>query len=966
MGTADRVLRRIKRLVGRIEPISLKTNAHSLLSLMPQTFLIQDFSTASSTPPQGWTVDVIEGDPAVDLWRFDNPGDRTFPNFLSDPVAIFDSDNISNNDQKENVALVSPVFDASGSTQVYLKFDQEYLGLTDPDYGSVGFIEVYDGTQWQTVTTQVNDAIAPTTIDISQYAGGVANAQVRFRWTGNWSYRWSVDNVQVVDALTPGVRLIGNPRTSEDNVPDTRNFKFVLEKPPTADVTLNFEVDGSQLQPIPAITFTPENWNVPQTTTVNAIADEITEGDEQTSTIKISVASSDSDYSGLVVKDAIASITDHAIPGFLSYRTVEKTLADVAALATNNPTLASWVDIGDSYDKITPGGAEGYDLNVLELTNKQINPVGGKPVIYIEAGIHAREYAVNEVATRFAESLVAGYGLDADTTWLLDYFEIDINPVVNPDGRKFAEQGYLWRKNTNPNPPAGSDAAEFPNYGVDLNRNHDFEWGEIEGGSSGDPTSELYRGAYPASEPETQAVENYVKTKFSDQRGPDRTDAVPDDTSGILLDLHTFGNTVLYPWGSTSDAAPNKTALRNLGLKFGYYTDTNGTPYDVYQAIGLYATDGTTDDWAYGTLGVAAYTWELGTDFLQDSDYFEKSIAPQVIPALLYAAKSAYLPYKTASAPESINVAVDVPQVVTGAIATVTLTATADDTRYADSNADATLEEGKDLPTSSPIKGARYSIDSPSWIATQLYDLAAADGSFDSSVETLTAKIDTTDLTPGRHTIFVESQDANGDYGVPSAVFLDVLTAPKNSVIIRGTHEQDVLTASDGKSNVIYGFGGDDSLIGQFSADLLFAGNGNDVASGGCGNDSIYGGTGDDCLVGNNGDDHLYGEAGDDRLDGSEGDDLLWGGKGHDTLKGAEGKDTFVLAYREGTDTIEDFEVGKDLIGLAGTLKFGQLSITDGLHAALVSFGKERLAELPGIKASQLLAASFVTVSPIA
>jgi carboxypeptidase T len=35
--------------------------------------------------------------------------------------------------------------------------------------------------------------------------------------------------------------------------------------------------------------------------------------------------------------------------------------------------------------------------------------------------------------------------------------------------------------------------------------------------------------------------------------------------------------------------------------------------------------------------------------------------------------------------------------------------------------------------------------------------------------------IDTHNLTSGRHTIFIESQDAAGNYGVPSAVFIDIV-----------------------------------------------------------------------------------------------------------------------------------------------------------------------------------------------
>ena len=374
------------------------------------TLVDEDFSDASgSTPPPDWITEVLTGDPAVDQWQFDNPKPRPLPAFFTTPSAIFDSDFLSDNNQKEDVALETPVFDASGESQVFLQFDQKYVGLVDPDYGSEAFVEVFNGTEWKVVADQVDDLTTTTRLDISKEAAGVANAQVRFRYTGNWSQYWAIDNVKVVNVLTPGVTVLGNPQVSEDNVPDTRNFQLVLDSKPTSDVTINFTVDGNQLKSIASLTFTPDNWNVTQTARVDAIADGIAEGDEQTSAIQISASSDDSDYSSLTVKDATASITDHAIPGFLSYRTVEKTYSDLETLTTANPTIASWLDIGDSYDKLTPGGADGYDLHVLELTNKNTQPAGGKPILYVEAGIHSREYSTNEVLTdkRFAEQLVS-------------------------------------------------------------------------------------------------------------------------------------------------------------------------------------------------------------------------------------------------------------------------------------------------------------------------------------------------------------------------------------------------------------------------------------------------------------------------------------------------------------------------------------------------------------------------------
>lgn len=775
-----------------------------------------------------------------------------------------------------------------------------------------------------------------------------------------------------VDALTPGITTSGGPKVSEDNVPDRLRFQFGLNSRPTADVIISFNVDETQLQSIAPITFTPENWNISQALVVTAVTDGVDEGNEQTSTIGVTVTSADSAYDGLAVNDFTAEITDNAIPGYTSYRTVEETFSDLEYLAALRPNIASWLDIGDSYDRVTPGGSEGYDIHVLELTNRSTSPPGGKPTLYVQAGIHAREYTVNEVVTRFGEYLAGNYGIDPDVTWLLDYFRIVINPVANPDGRKEAEQGYLWRKNTNPNPPPGSDPAPFPTYGVDLNRNYNFEWNTVPGGSSGDPSSPVYRGASAASEPETQAVENFVTSLFPDQRGSNQNDPAPDDATGMFLDLHSFGNTILYPWGLTFDSAPNTDDLRTLGLKWGFYTAENGTPYDVYQSVGLYPTDGATDDWTYGTLGVAAYTWELGTQFFESNDYFENSIVPQIIPSLLYAAKAAYRPYQTPAGPESVEVTTDLAQVVAGTTPII-LSALADDTRYGDSNVNG-LEEGTDAEPTQDIVAGRYSIDNPSWIpGTQLYSLTAADGAFDSSIETLQAIIDTTGLAPGRHTIFVESQDANGSWGVASAVFLDVVEPPANANIRDGGSGSDTLVGS-GSSDIIYVRGGNDTAAGGWGDDVIFGGHGDDVLRGDRnkrysgnskgGDDIIYGGAGNDRIGGKGGDDLLYGNEGDDRIWGDRGDDLLRGGLGNDILvgdnfSGGRGRDTFVLAAGEGTDTIRDFQFGRDLIGLAGGLTFGQLLITQDGNNTLLGFDNEFLAILTGVQANTLIDSAF-------
>ncbi|HFQ95598.1 MAG TPA: hypothetical protein ENK30_03410, partial [Anaerolineae bacterium] len=134
------------------------------------------------------------------------------------------------------------------------------------------------------------------------------------------------------------------------------------------------------------------------------------------------------------------------IPGYPCYRTVEETYNDLSALAANHPDLATWTDVGDSWEKVNSGGTDGYDLFALTLTNQ--NTPGPKPKFFMIAAIHAREYTTAELATRFAEKLVNDYGSDPDITWLLDNYEFHLIPQANPDGRKHAEAGEMWRKNT--------------------------------------------------------------------------------------------------------------------------------------------------------------------------------------------------------------------------------------------------------------------------------------------------------------------------------------------------------------------------------------------------------------------------------------------------------------------------------------------------------------------------------------
>jgi hypothetical protein len=455
------------------------------------------------------------------------------------------------------------------------------------------------------------------------------------------------------------------------------------------------------------------------------------------------------------------------IPGYPCYRTVEETIATAEALVAAYPSLATYTDVGDTWEKSEPGGEDGYDMMVLKLTNSAI--LGDKPDLFITSAIHAREYTPAELATRFAEYLLSNYNVDADATWLLDYHEIHLMLHANSDGRKQAETGISWRKNTNNNFCGGSDLR-----GIDLNRNFEFAWGCC-GGSSGSHCSETFRGPGPASEPETDAIQAYLRSTFPDQRGSDINDAAPDNATGVYLDIHSYSELVLWPWGFDNITAPNGDALQTLGRRLAY---SNG--YFPEQAIGLYPTDGTTDDFAYGELGVAAYTYELGTAFFQACSTFENTVLPDNLPSLIYAAKTVRTPYLTPTGPEAVDLSLDSVGVQAGA--PVELVARVDDSFFGNSNGAEPVQN---------VAAAEYYVDTPPWAGGTAVSMTASDGAFDGTSEMVEATINTSALGPGRHILFVRGQDSSvggetGQWGPMTATFLYVID-PATAPTLEGT-----------------------------------------------------------------------------------------------------------------------------------------------------------------------------------
>ncbi|XP_017881927.2 carboxypeptidase B-like [Ceratina calcarata] len=271
-------------------------------------------------------------------------------------------------------------------------------------------------------------------------------------------------------------------------------------------------------------------------------------------------------------------LSDYAGSGRLSF-TYYPTYAEVNDylnyVIKTYGNVASLINIGNSY--------EGRAMKVLKLSTGGNN----KPAIFIDGGIHAREWIAPVTVLYIVDTLLA------NNKGLLSHVDWYILPVLNPDGYEFTHTktaNRLWRK-TRSN--TGSSCK-----GVDGNRNYDMEWMTI--GASNNPCSDTYAGPKPFSEVENQHLRDFILARKANIKA--------------YLTFHSYGQYILYPWGFTSKVPANEPELRNLAIscanaiaKFRKTKYTYGT-----SANHLYPAAGGSDDWAMGKAGInLSYTYEL-------------------------------------------------------------------------------------------------------------------------------------------------------------------------------------------------------------------------------------------------------------------------------------------------------------------------------------------------------------------
>lgn len=461
---------------------------------------------------------------------------------------------------------------------------------------------------------------------------------------------------------------------------------------------------------------------------------------------------------GFTVNQVNAAVSNASetftIDDFVCYENLAQSKASLRQLTRDYPELTELITIGSSERQANTG--LGHDLEVLKITAN--NTIEDKPKLFIHAAMHAREYATAPTVLAFIRHMLAGYGADSDITWILQQHELHVLLFMNPDGREKAEQGLDWRKNANDSYCTEDELLQ----GADLNRNFTYSWNKNATGGSIDECAITYKGPSQASEPETQAVEEYLRSIFEDRRGPEDDDKAPDDVAGMHIDVHSYGELVLWPWGHTESSAPNAVQLEQIGRKFAYFND-----YRPQQAIGLYATSGTSESISYGELGIPQLTIELGTDFFQDCLTYEESIKDQNITALKYAARIVSAPYQLSMGPDVNSFEIhanEQPVLATDQLTTVVIDASTNNLK----------REEADESVPDTITSVRFAIDEkPSGTSEQIQDFELLTSSEVGKTRGWW-RLSTKGLSLGRHQLFVQLQDEHENWGPIYSSFFDI------------------------------------------------------------------------------------------------------------------------------------------------------------------------------------------------
>ncbi|XP_037308350.1 carboxypeptidase A4 [Pungitius pungitius] len=263
---------------------------------------------------------------------------------------------------------------------------------------------------------------------------------------------------------------------------------------------------------------------------------------------------------------------------FGAYHSLETIYSWMDTLVAQHPKLVTKLEMGRSY--------EDRPMYVLKFST------GGdkRPAIWMDTGIHSREWVSQATGVWTANKIASDYGSDASLTSLLDTMDIYMLLLANPDGYAYTHSNdRMWRKTRSKN--QGSVCR-----GVDPNRNWDAGFGGP--GASRNPCSDSFHGPSAHSEVEVKNVVDLVTNHGNFK---------------AFISVHAYSQLLMYPYGYTCKNAIHQPELDSVGrAAVQKLTSLHGTSYKVGSICNIiYQASGGSIDWSYD-LGIKySFAFEL-------------------------------------------------------------------------------------------------------------------------------------------------------------------------------------------------------------------------------------------------------------------------------------------------------------------------------------------------------------------
>lgn len=246
-----------------------------------------------------------------------------------------------------------------------------------------------------------------------------------------------------------------------------------------------------------------------------------------------------------------ASFKPRGIPP--GYHTFVELNAIADSLATNFPLICTKYVLG--YSSVF------QPLVALKISDNS-NVDENEPEIMFDGGIHGDEVGGPENMIRFARELCLSYGTDEGMTYAVNNAEIWIIYCINPYGRE--------------------NMTRYNNNGVDINRDGGYMWN----GEGNSPEI--------CSQAETRVLRNMLR----------------DHQMVMYMSYHSGTEFISYPWSYRETLSPDEDIHHYLSQQYSLNSGYVSLPY-APGFNGMYAINGSTKDFGYGTTGSIAWSIEI-------------------------------------------------------------------------------------------------------------------------------------------------------------------------------------------------------------------------------------------------------------------------------------------------------------------------------------------------------------------